>query len=115
MVSLVANHIGMTMGAQKGARINQAVWNEAIASRPWLQGASAKFDERGYLSGVTLSPQQMEQMISLAKEVRDAQWHQVNQMQGQYGLPTKDEGGNNAPPANNGRPSFADWKNKQPK
>ena len=36
MLSLVANHIGMTLGAQKGARINQAVWNEAVESAPWL-------------------------------------------------------------------------------
>ena len=32
MLSLVANHIGMTLGGQKGARINQAVWNEAVQS-----------------------------------------------------------------------------------
>lgn len=36
MISLVANHIGMTLGGQKGARINQAVWNEAVQSAPWL-------------------------------------------------------------------------------
>lgn len=86
MVSLVANHIGMTLGAQKGARINQAVWDEAIKSRPWLQGAQAKFDDRGYLSGVTLSPEQMHQMVDLAKEIRDQQWNQVNQAFGNYGI-----------------------------
>lgn len=68
MLSLVANHIGMTLGAQKGARINQSVWNEAVESRPWLAGAEAKWGPDGYLQGVTLSPGQMKQMVKLADE-----------------------------------------------
>ena len=68
MLSLVANHIGMTLGAQKGARITQSTWNEAVQSAPWLQRAGAHFDDRGLLTGVTLSPQQMDQMVSLAHE-----------------------------------------------
>lgn len=68
MLSLVANHIGMTLGAQKGARINQAVWNEAVESAPWLKKAEAKWGPEGYLSGVTLTPDQMNQMVELADE-----------------------------------------------
>jgi hypothetical protein len=68
MLSLVANHIGMTLGAQKGARINQAVWNEAVESTPWMKRVQAKFGPDGYLSGVTLAPEQMRQMVELAKE-----------------------------------------------
>ncbi len=68
MLALVADHIGMTLGAQKGARINQAVWNEAIASTPWLDKLAAKFDERGFLSGVTLATEQMDSMVNLAHE-----------------------------------------------
>jgi hypothetical protein len=68
MLSLVANHIGMTLGAQKGARITRAVWDEATSSTPWLQELDAKFDERGYLSGVTLTPDQMRQMVELADQ-----------------------------------------------
>lgn len=68
MLSLVANHIGMTLGAQKGARINQAVWNEAVESAPWLAKAAAKWGPEGYLSGVTLTPEQMKQMVELADE-----------------------------------------------
>lgn len=67
MLSLLANHLGMTMGLQKGARITQAVMNEAVASRPWLQGVQAKFDKDGYLSGVNLTPTQMEQMVKLGQ------------------------------------------------
>lgn len=68
MLSLVANHIGMTLGAQKGARINQAVWNEAVESAPWLAKAAARFGPDGYLTGVTLAPEQMKQMVQLADE-----------------------------------------------
>jgi hypothetical protein len=68
MLSLVANHIGMTLGAQKGARITRAVWDEATASTPWLAKLEAKFDSRGYLSGVTLAPDQMRQMVELADQ-----------------------------------------------
>lgn len=68
MLSLLANHLGMTMGLAKGARINQAIIREAEQSRPWLQGMASKFDKDGYLSGVTLTPTQMDQMITLAHD-----------------------------------------------
>jgi len=68
MLSLLANHLGMTMGLQKGARLTKDIIREAEASRPWLQGMGAKFDKDGYLSGVTLTPQQMSQMLNLGRE-----------------------------------------------
>ncbi len=68
MLSLLANHLGMTMGLQKGVRLNQAIIAEAMKSRPWLQGLAAKFDKDGYLTGVTLTPEQMKQMLSLGAE-----------------------------------------------
>jgi hypothetical protein len=71
MLSLVANHIGMTLSAQKGARINKAVWDEAIQSAPWMQRIEAKFGPDGYLSGVTLTPDQMHKMVDLAHEKVD--------------------------------------------
>jgi hypothetical protein len=86
MLSLVANHIGMTLGAQKGARINQAVWNEAIASSPWLQNVGKKFGSDGYLQGVTLSPQQIKQMLELGRQRRDEQWKQAKQSGLTYGV-----------------------------
>ena len=67
MLSLLYNHMGMTMGLQKGARMTQSLINEAIKSRPYLQGMVSKFDKDGYLSGVTLSPQQMQEMVSNAQ------------------------------------------------
>ena len=69
MISLVSNHIGMTLGAQKGARITRAVWEEAVESAPWLDVKAAKFNTKsGLLSGVTLTPDQMYQMVKLAHE-----------------------------------------------
>jgi|ERR1035438_1641527 hypothetical protein len=67
MLSLLYNHMGMTMGLQKGARMTQALIAEAQKSQPWLQGMKAKFDNQGYLTGVTLSPQQMQEMVHNAQ------------------------------------------------
>jgi hypothetical protein len=66
MLNLLSNHLGMTMGLQKGARMNQALIEEAQKSTPWLQGLQARFDGRGYLTGVILTPQQMQSMVKLA-------------------------------------------------
>ena len=68
MLSLLANHLGMTMGLQKGARMNQAIIDEAASSQPWLAKIGAKFDKQGYLTGLTLGPDQMRSMVNLARE-----------------------------------------------
>lgn len=67
-LSLVANHIGMTLGGQKGARITRAAWDEAQDSAPWLQKVGAKFSSDGYLSGVTITIPQAKQMVELAHQ-----------------------------------------------
>jgi hypothetical protein len=72
MVNILMNHIGMTLGDQKGARITKDVIHEAAASLPWLDRVKAKFDQDGVLSGITLSPEQMKQMVDLGeKKFRD--------------------------------------------
>jgi hypothetical protein len=68
MLSLLANHLGMTLGGQKGARLNQSIIDEAVKSRPWLQGITSKVDSNGLLTGVTLTPQQMKQMVDLGHD-----------------------------------------------
>ncbi len=68
MLNLLANHLGMTMGLQKGSRLTRDIIHEAQQSTPWLQGLKAKFDSDGYLTGVTLTPQQMRQMVSLGQQ-----------------------------------------------
>jgi hypothetical protein len=68
MLSLLANHLGMTMGLQKGARLTQTIIDEAAKSQPWLSRMGAKYDKDGYLSGLTLGPDQMASMVHLARE-----------------------------------------------
>ncbi len=68
MLSLLANHLGMTMGLQKGSRLTKDIIHEAEQSRPWLQGLKAKFSKEGYLTGVNLTPGQMDQMVNLGRE-----------------------------------------------
>lgn len=86
MLNLLTNHLGMTMGMQKGARITQAILNEAQNSTPWLAGVKAKFDSRGYLSGLTLTPDQMKSMMDLAVESRKNAWQTAKQAGEQAGV-----------------------------
>lgn len=70
MVSLAGNHVLMVTGAgEKGAmRATKLIWQDAVKSAPWLQSVEAKFSKEGYLEGVTLTPEQMKQMVGLADE-----------------------------------------------
>jgi hypothetical protein len=95
MLSLLANHLGMTMGLQKGARLTKDIIQEAQHSMPWLQSIAAKFDDRGYLSGVTLSPQQMHQMVSLGQS-RYAEDAKKSRSSAQY-LGAQDDGPQRVP------------------
>ena len=112
MVSLLTNHIGMTLGAQKGAHITKDILHEAQDSNSFLQGLEARFDpEKGYLTGVTLSPTQITQMLDLARTQRELIRDNVLEKARQEGTITKvpagrstvTEGGaraSAAPPAN---------------
>lgn len=95
MLNLLANHLGMTMGLQKGARMTKDIVNEAKQSQPWLQGMESKFDKDGYLSGVTLSPNQMRQMVGLGQE-RYAEDAKKSRATAQY-LGAKDDGPERVP------------------
>jgi ribosomal protein S20 len=96
MISLVSNHIGMTLGGQKGARINQAVWNEAVESAKLDERLLAKSFHRdpnngdyifdGWKTGVTLTPAQMHQMVNLAHEKVAVLQAHVARLQKQLGL-----------------------------
>jgi hypothetical protein len=90
MLNLLANHLGMTMGLQKGARMTKDIIHEAQQSQPFLQGIKSHFDKDGYLSGVTLSPQQMRQMVNLGQQryIEDAK---SSRAQAQY-IGAKDDG-----------------------
>lgn len=102
MLNLLANHIGMTMGLQHGARITQAIYNEALESAPWLARVDARWGTDGYMSGVTLTPQQINQMMELAEnrlsEDRDAWQREVQANATGYGTQgSKSTGAPSAP------------------
>jgi hypothetical protein len=76
-VALLMAHIGMTLGVVKGARVGKAQIEEAEDSRTLFAGAASKlnFDKNGNLDwtdpirkGVTLTPDQMKQMVDLGHQ-----------------------------------------------
>ncbi|MFZ1973357.1 MAG: hypothetical protein WAU89_10960 [Candidatus Acidiferrales bacterium] len=89
MVNLLTSHIGMTLGMQRGARITKDILHEAQASTPWLQGLTARWDSQGYLSGVVLTKQQMDQMMGLATQQRANAWSQAIESARQAGVADK--------------------------
>ena len=86
MLALLSDHLGMTMGLQRGARITKDILNEAQQSQPWLAQLGAKFDSRGFLSGVTLGKDQMAQMLDLGYEARDRSWQSAQDATQLYGV-----------------------------
>jgi hypothetical protein len=82
-VSLLFNHIGMTQGAQKGARQTQTIVEEAERSAPFIKNFLAKyfdFDPKSkeYIlntsgldikGGINLNPEQMKQMVDLGDQM----------------------------------------------
>lgn len=86
-LALLADHLGMTFGMQKGAKLNRGLIEEAQQSQPWLAKIGAKFDDKGYLSGVALGPEQMKQMLDLGYDARDQAWKGAHDASTTYGVP----------------------------
>lgn len=94
MLSLLANHIGMTMGAQRGARITRAVWDEARESAPWWDTKMAQFFHTdpetgdkifdGWKTGVTLTDDQIDQMMKLSRDKVDVVTKGYKDMESHY-------------------------------
>lgn len=84
MVGIVANHIAMTTH-QPGAamRPTKALFDEAANSQPWLQSVTKRFSPDGVLIGITLSPEQIQNMVELAPMLTRADQDALTQMQGQ--------------------------------
>jgi len=76
MLNILANHLGMTMGLQKGARMNQSLIEEAQQSDPMIRRILARggftYDHDGFLTGVVLTPEQIKSMVRLGKDRVDA-------------------------------------------
>jgi hypothetical protein len=74
MINLLYNHIGMTTGLQKGARITRDIIEEARTSAQWMATLLARIGiGNGFemspelLRGVVIPPETMENMVSLAE------------------------------------------------
>lgn len=80
MVAVLSNHIGLTLGLQKGARITMTHWAEAEKASPILARlrARAGFDEAGnftgFRSGTVLTPEQVDQMVHMGQTAYDEIW-----------------------------------------
>lgn len=114
MVDMLFNHMGMTSGQIKGGRITQEMINEARTSAPWIQVQEAHFDKDGYLTGIVLTPETMNQMLDLAERVNKDTWEMVHEKQGigkQLGVPVPSP--ESQPKTGEGPLSPADWLAKQ--
>jgi hypothetical protein len=99
MLSLLTNHIGMTLGAQKGGRITQAILNEAIASGYVDERVEAHFGPDGVMTGVVLTPRQMKQMVGLGQNMMQQKVRKLEEMETYFHVPA---GGNGPSPSSNG-------------
>jgi len=88
MINLLYNHIGMTVGLQKGARITQDIIDEAQKSAPWMSTLLARIGVGNeftmspeLLRGVVITPQQMHQMVGLAEGRVEQDWRKYQQTQ----------------------------------
>jgi hypothetical protein len=85
MFAILANHIAMTLQQpQVSARPTKAMFDEAASSLPWMANIQKKFDSNGYLLGVTLSPEQIDQMTGLAHDKVDTQKDHVDRLKSEY-------------------------------
>ncbi len=83
-ISLLFNHIGMTLGAQKGARITEAEISRAIGARSLPQGIMAYWDSVS--KGQFLSPAQRTEMVKLGENMRREMWIRARAQAKQAGI-----------------------------
>jgi hypothetical protein len=83
--ALLSNHIAMTLQQpQVSARPTKAMFDEAASSLPWMASITKKFGPDGLLLGVTLSPEQIDQMTGLAHDKVDTQKQHVDRLKSEY-------------------------------
>lgn len=87
-ILLLFNHIGMTLSAQRGARITEAEIRRAISARDIPEGLLAMWEARTD-RGKFLSPEQRREMVTLADEMlRETQKRMLDE-EYRYGVVTK--------------------------
>lgn len=74
-VALLFNHIGMTLSAQRGARITNAEIQRAISARDLPGDLQAAWERVS--SGQFLTPQQRQDMLNLGQRNREFIWQQA--------------------------------------
>jgi hypothetical protein len=91
MINLLYNHIGMTVGLQKGARITRDIISEAQTSAPWMAtllariGVGKEFTMTpDALRGVVIPPETMHNMIGLAEDRVSEDYNQLNAQKQAY-------------------------------
>ncbi len=83
--AILANHIAMTLQQPKvSARPTKAMYEEAAASLPWMQKITKTFDSDGLLSGLTLSPDQVQKMVNLAHAKTKVMQEHLGRVQKDY-------------------------------
>jgi hypothetical protein len=82
-ISLLFNHIGMTLSAQKGARVTEAEINNAIKARSVPQDLLAAYTRAQ--NGQFLTPDQRGKMVDLAVSMREEMWDKSERQAGQFG------------------------------
>jgi len=99
-VALLFNHIGMTLGAQKGARITDAEIRKAMNTRSLPEDLMAKLEAWGvwgYITqdkqlppGAFLTPNQRKNMLTLAQEMREMIWWKNSNVRDFFGYQGRD-------------------------
>lgn len=87
--ALLFNHIGMTLSAQKGARINNAEVSAAIAARSLPESILAQLDK--VANGKFLSPDERRQMVENGISARDRAWYTSRREARLAGMDTEPE------------------------
>jgi hypothetical protein len=79
-VQLLFNHMGMTLGAQKGARMTDAEIKRALTARSVPQELLAAYTKA--TNGQMLTPEQRENYVRLGGDMREQQWAKADQLAG---------------------------------
>lgn len=112
-VAMLFNHIGMTLSAQKGARITNAEIERAIKARSIPEDLQAMYQR--VQNGQFLTPEQREHMVKLGVLNRRIMWETAKNKADFYGVTTAPKGLEGLPPLDEHTPAPADSsKNNDP-
>lgn len=94
--ALLFNHIAMTLGAVKGGRVTEAEINAHLKARSLPDNVMQAWDQLE--TGKSLTPDQRQNFLKLATEVRNATWEQAYRKADFYGVGSSPADSPNLPP-----------------